>query len=79
MGRGAQWRAEASIEVKESYQKLLEGMVYLFQTSLEAKPKNSADNARQQALALAATCIGGMVLSRTLPNSALAKDVQKAA
>ncbi len=73
--------ARASSDVKASYQKLLEAMVFLFQTSLEAKahkPSESKD-ARKQALALAATCIGGMVLSRTLPDSSLAEEVQMAA
>ncbi len=68
--------ARGNDEVKLSYQKLLEGMVYLFESSLSDTYKS---HSRQRALALAATCVGGMVLSRTLPESALAKEVQQAA
>lgn len=68
--------ARGNVEVKESYQQLLEGMVYLFENSLKDIYKNKS---RQQALALAATCVGGMVLSRTLPQSGLAQEVQAAA
>lgn len=73
--------ARANDEVKAAYQKLLEAMVYLFQTSLAGKhdDPDQQDMTRQQALALAATCVGGMVLSRTLPDSRLAEEVQSAA
>lgn len=119
MGRGAQWRAEAGIdvtqmhpetaaqmissylsdahlgdaegqcpmialpsdvarsgdEVKGAYQELLTAMVWLFEQSLAQK--GQAD--RGKALALAATCVGGMILARTLPDSALAQEVREAA
>ncbi len=64
-----------SPDVQLAYQTLLTAMVDLFETSLE----NSAEDARRQALVLAALCVGGMVLARTLPDSALAEDVRCAA
>ena len=67
--------ARASPEVQEAYQSLLEAMVGLFETSLAAKGQGS----RQTALSLAALCVGGMVLARTLPKSSLADDVRCAA
>jgi TetR/AcrR family transcriptional repressor of nem operon len=66
--------------VKAAYQKLLEGMVYLFETSLTQQPSGrSAAQNRQQALSLAALCVGGMILARTLDDSKLAGEVQTAA
>ena len=67
--------ARSRPEVQLSYQKLLEAMVSLFEGGLAQE----SDSARQQALSLAALCVGGMVLARTLPDSALAKEVQAAA
>lgn len=67
--------ARSNPEVRASYQALLTAMVGLFETSLE---EQKAD-ARQAALVLAALCVGGMVLARTLPDSALAEEVRKAA
>jgi len=67
--------ARAKPEVQASYQYLLEAMVGLFENSLEKRPSE----ARQKALSLAALCVGGMILARTLPNSDLAKEVQRAA
>jgi AcrR family transcriptional regulator len=62
-------------EVQAAYQVLLTSMVGLFEGSLRgAKAKR-----RQAALTLAALCVGGMVLARTLPDSALANAVRKAA
>jgi TetR/AcrR family transcriptional regulator, transcriptional repressor for nem operon len=119
MGRGAQWRAEAGIdmsslspemaqrmldsylssehlgdlenqcpmiampsdvarssgEVQSAYQDLLRAMVWLFERSLE----DCTSGARERALAMAALCVGGMVLARTLPDSELAKEVREAA
>lgn len=66
--------ARAGHEAQEAYQKLLRGMVWLFENNL-----TESDNARQKALSLAATCVGGMVLARALPDSALADEVRDAA
>lgn len=67
--------ARSNPEVQEAYQELLTAMVGLFETSLE---RQKAD-ARHTALVLAALCVGGMVLARTLPDSELAEEVRKAA
>jgi AcrR family transcriptional regulator len=62
-------------EVQAAYQLLLTSMVGLFEESLVG-PKSKR---RQAALTLAALCVGGMVLARTLPDSVLADAVRKAA
>lgn len=67
--------ARSAPEVQAAYQVLLESMVELFEQSLVGKPNKR----RQDALTLAALCVGGMVLARTLPNSELAEDVRAAA
>ncbi len=72
--------ARANPDVQDSYQKLLEGMVFLFETSMAQLPKQtSKDHHRQKALSLAALCVGGMILARTLPDSELAREVKHAA
>ncbi len=70
--------ARAGPAVQASYQQLLEAMVWLYETSLTEK-KGSAKATRQIALSLAALSVGGMVLARTLPESALADEVRSAA
>lgn len=67
--------ARAKPEVQASYQILLEAMVGLFSGGL----KNHSENVRQKALSLAALSVGGMILARTLPDSALAEEIQNAA
>lgn len=62
-------------EVKASYERLLTAMVGLFEGSLQ----NEGKKAREKALTLAALCVGGMVLARTLPGSSLAEEVRSAA
>ena len=67
--------ARASPEVQASFQELLTAMVGLFENSLVAGNKGG----RQDALSLAALCVGGMVLARTLPDSELAEEIRAAA
>ena len=67
--------ARANPEVQASYQELLEAMVWLFESGLEKQD----NKARQKALSMAALCIGGMILARTLPASALVEEVRLAA
>ncbi len=62
--------ARASADVQEAYQELLSAMVWLFEESV---------GSRQKALSMAALCIGGMVLARTLPSSELGQEVREAA
>ena len=67
--------ARASEDVQKAYQELLNAMVWLFENSLDG----ANGEARQNALSMAALCVGGMVLARTLPNSELAEEVRLAA
>jgi len=50
-------------------------MVWLFETNM---PINN-ESKRREALSIAALCVGGMVLARTLPDSVLAEEVRTAA
>lgn len=71
--------ARSNPEVQSSYQVLLEAMVGLFENGLDRKKSKSGSETRQKALALAALCVGGMVLARTMPDSALAEEIRLAA
>ncbi|WP_084420693.1 TetR/AcrR family transcriptional regulator [Henriciella litoralis] len=62
-------------DVQEAYETLLKAMVGLFEDNLG--PAHS--DARRQSQVLAALCVGGMVLARTLPESDIAADVRQAA
>ncbi|NUO71572.1 MAG: TetR/AcrR family transcriptional regulator [Frateuria sp.] len=68
--------ARASPRVKQAYRELLEGMAGIFTDSLSAD--RSAD-ARKRGLALAALCIGGMVLARTFEDESFRREVREAA
>ena len=67
--------ARSTPEVQSAYQELLEAMVWLFENGFTEKGIQS----RQRALSMAALCVGGMVLARTLPDSSLADEVRRAA
>lgn len=67
--------ARAGPDVQLAYQELLTAMVWLFENTLES----AEQGVRQRALAMAALCVGGMVIARTLPDSTLAKQVRDAA
>ncbi|MBO9417882.1 TetR/AcrR family transcriptional regulator [Labrenzia sp. R4_2] len=67
--------ARGGIEAQQSFQTLLEAMVSLFETNMSSDDSTN----RQWAQAIAALCVGGMVLSRALPDSTLAKEVRVAA
>lgn len=64
-------------EVRGAYQKLLEGMVHLFEQSFTET--DAVEQNRKKALSMSALCVGGMILARTLPDSELANEVQQAA
>lgn len=70
--------ARSNEQVQRSYQILLESMVGLFENSI-ADGDKQAGTCRQRAMAMAALCVGGMILARTLPDSDLAKEVRIAA
>ncbi|XYK82225.1 MAG: TetR/AcrR family transcriptional regulator [Labrenzia sp.] len=67
--------ARGGIEAQQSFQTLLEAMVSLFETNMSSDDSTN----RQWAQAITALCVGGMVLSRALPDSTLAKEVRVAA
>ncbi|MEP0391261.1 MAG: helix-turn-helix domain-containing protein [Erythrobacter sp.] len=67
--------ARAGPQVQESYRELLEGMVSLFEHNLAGYQGDRAQRAR----ALAAMCVGGMVIARALPGTDTAEDIRKAA
>ncbi|HEV2538635.1 MAG TPA: TetR/AcrR family transcriptional regulator [Frateuria sp.] len=68
--------ARASPRVKQAYRQLLEGMAGIFTDGLSTDW--SAD-ARKRGLALAALCIGGMVLARTFEDESFRREVREAA
>lgn len=67
--------ARGNSDVQNSYQDLLNAMVFLFERCLARDEQDE----RKRSLALAAMCVGGMVLARTLPESELAAEVRLAA
>lgn len=67
--------ARANTDVQNAFQDLLTAMVWLFETNMGS----AAESKRQEALTIAALCVGGMVLARTLPDSTLAEEVRSAA
>lgn len=69
--------ARAGTGVKRAYHGLLERMAGLFAQS--AEPSADAAAARQRGLALAALCVGGMVLARTIEDDAFRDEIRAAA
>jgi TetR/AcrR family transcriptional repressor of nem operon len=67
--------ARAGEAVKAAYRQVLEMMAGAFEANLPA----GQPSARQQALALVALCVGGMVLSRAIDDPTLAEDLRDAA
>ena len=68
--------ARAGPTVRAAYQQVLEAMAAMFEASLE--PKGGVST-RQQGLALAATCVGAMVLARTIDDADFAEEICDAA
>lgn len=60
--------------VREAYQKVLEGMICLFEMGVGSDAK-----ARQKAITMATLCVGGMVLARAVQDDALARELRSAA
>lgn len=67
--------ARSNPQVQTSYSALLEAMVGLFESGIGNRDAES----RQRALSLAALCVGGMVIAKSLPDSELAEEVRAAA
>jgi len=63
--------ARATPEARDAYQALLRAMIWLFENNLAEGEGN-----RDKAIGLAALCIGGMVLSRTIDDAALAEEIR---
>lgn len=61
--------------VHASYQQLFQAMVELFEHNLQG----NCECARREALSLAALCVGGMVVARTVADPELADEVRDAA
>lgn len=66
--------ARSNPQVQAAYQQLLDAMVGIFEHGVD----DQAGSARQKALSMAALCVGGMVLARSLPDSSLAEEVRYA-
>lgn len=67
--------ARADKATQESFQHLLEAMVWLFETNIQPESEHPQQNAQ----AIAALCIGGMVLAKALPDSDLAERIRASA
>lgn len=67
--------ARATPRVKQAYRQLLEAMAGIFADCLG----DEADAARQRGLAIAALCVGGMVIARASQDHALAGELRSAA
>ncbi|WP_233842001.1 TetR/AcrR family transcriptional regulator [Dyella sp. 2HG41-7] len=65
--------SRASKRVKDAYCELLEHMVAMFSDSVSTPDK------RERGLALAALCVGGMVLARSFDDDRLRNEVREAA
>ena len=68
--------ARAGPTVRAAYQKLFAAMAGIFEAN--ARPGNGV-TARQQSLAIASTCVGAMVLARTIDDTELANEICDAA
>lgn len=67
--------ARANESVRGAYQGLLESMVWLFEQCIGGDDEVT----RKQALTLAALCVGGMTLARSLTDNSLAREIREAA
>jgi AcrR family transcriptional regulator len=67
--------ARAGPVLRQTYQRLLQGMIGLFEAGLD--PEDEAS--RSKALAITALCVGGMVLARTVEDPELAREIREAA
>ena len=67
--------ARAGTATQASFQRLLEAMIWLFEMNIQPQTESS----KQDAQAIAALCIGGMVLAKALPDSGLAESIRESA
>ena len=66
--------ARASDDVRSAYTNLLRAMVWLFEHNGQG-----GDDSKERALALSAMCVGGMILARTVDDTALSDQIRSAA
>lgn len=64
--------SRAGAAARAAYRDVLESMIVLFEESLSPKDGLSS---RQQGIALAATCVGAMVLARTIDHPDMADEI----
>jgi AcrR family transcriptional regulator len=67
--------ARAGPVMRQTYQRLLRGMVGMIESGLDGDDEAS----RQKALTIVALCVGGMVLARTVDDPLLAGEIREAA
>jgi AcrR family transcriptional regulator len=67
--------ARATPEAREAFETLLMAMTWLFEHNLTDKHPDK----HSTALVLSSLCVGGMVLSRTIDNPDVAREIQTAA
>lgn len=67
--------ARGTPEVRQAYEDLLVSMVWLFENA----PSRKSNKSRENAMAIAALCVGGMVLARSISNSSLAEELRLSA
>jgi len=67
--------ARAGPVMRQTYQRLLQGMVGMIETGLDRDDEAS----RGKALAIVALCVGGMVLARTVDDPVFAGEIREAA
>ena len=67
--------ARGTPELRKAYEDLLVAMIWLFENA----PARRAPGSRDNAMAMAALCVGGMVLARSISDTGLADEVRSAA
>lgn len=67
--------ARSGPEVKRVYERVLRALVAVFEDNSEGHPGLSR---RQNSLAMAASCVGAMVLSRTVEDDEFAEEIREA-
>ena len=63
------------VRVREAFETVLKTMIDVFEQALQRKGQAARDRAR----AIAALCVGGMVLARSIGDRALADELREAA
>ena len=67
--------ARAGPGVRQTYEALLGNLINMFQAGLDP----ARTDTRQAALGMAALCVGGMVVARTIEDEGLASEIREAA